>query len=228
MNAANVAKFVADIKSVAVQAKPSCDQLVESLRKLLPTLSDNATATPRYRTALATKLLVDAVKESGDSEVVHAIVNADVASSGAAMGTNLKKAADLVVSLSQVKWQLLEAINRLQDQRAAAAKPIWDYLKESFEKDEYAVALAPVLTQVENRATSLLTEVPAPPPVTPSQPPTTPPVPKPVASSHVVISQGSSDAATMDEIDEIVDEIRRAMKSEDGARLKMDWEVYKQ
>jgi len=131
-----------------------------------------------------------------------------------------------VGTLSQVKWQLLEAINRLQDQRAAGAKSIWDYLKESFQKDEYAVALGPVLIQVENRATSLLTEVPAPPPVAPPQPSATPPKPEPVPPSYVVLSRGASEAATMDEIDEIVDEIRRAMESEDGARLKMNWEVY--
>lgn len=226
MNATNLAKFVADVKTVAVQVTASCDELVESLSKLLPTLSGGAAATPRYRTAQATKFLVDAVKQLTGSEVVRAIVNADITSSEAAMGTSLKKAADLVGTLSQVKWQLLEAINRLQDHRAAAAKLIWDYLKESFQNDEYAVPLGPVLIQVENRATSLLTEVPLAPPIAPPQPSPTPLAPEPISPSYIVLARGTSEATTMDEIDEIVDEIRKAMKSEEGARVKMNWEVY--
>lgn len=217
MNAANVSKFVADVKAAAEQAKPDCDELSEALRKVLPATSEGEAETPRYKTARATKNLVDTVVKAVPDAVVGVVANAEVFSSEAAMGTSLKKASEVTGALSQVNWELLEAVGRLEDARAEAARAISKDFKEALQKDEYAVAFRPTLGDVERRAVRLLADVPKTPPA---------PTP-PVRRSHALISGGNRDNVTLEEFDAIVEEVRKALGSNGDARLDLSWEVYK-
>ncbi|HEX7316680.1 MAG TPA: hypothetical protein VF297_22450 [Pyrinomonadaceae bacterium] len=218
MNAANVAKFAADVKAAATQAKPACDELVDGLRKLLPTLSGGAETT-RYGTARAVKGLVDAASKAGSDDVVRAVAGAEVFSSEAAMGTSLKKASEVSGALSQINWVLFEAVGKLDDSRADAARAIAHDLGEAFQKDEYAIAFRPTLVEVQERAMRLLADVSKPAPR---------PEPAPIKrTGHSVISEGKRDNVTAEEFDAIVEELRKALSSDGGPRLDLTWEVYR-
>ncbi len=226
ISATNVAKFATDIKAIALQAKASCDELCERLKKLLPSLSEDGEATPRYRTAVSTKALLDALGKASNDQVVTTIVNADIASSESAMGTSLKKASAVVEALSHVKWELLEAVDGLKGEREVAAKAIRQTLRDAFQQDEYVVALAPALAQVESRAVRLLAEVSAVPPVQPQpqivvEPPVQP------SPSYSVLSKGNRESISSDDFGKVVQEIQGKLESEEDARLKISWEVYR-
>jgi hypothetical protein len=223
MNAANVAKFAADIKAAAAQAKPACDELAEGLRKLLPTLSDGGAETMRYRTARAVKELVDAAAKAGGDNVVKVVSSAGIFSSEAAMGTSLKKASEVSGALSQVNWELLEAVGRLDDGRAEAARAIARDLRETFQKDEYAVAFRPTLVDAERRAVRLLADVPKP---APGPAPAPEPAP-PKRAGQTIIASGKRDNVTLEEFDALVEELRRALSSDGGPHLDLTWEVYR-
>jgi hypothetical protein len=223
MNAANVAKFAADVKAAAAQAKPACDDLVEGIRKLLPTLADGGAETTRYKTARAVKGLVDAASMSGADDVVRAVAGAEVFSSEAAMGTSLKKAPEVFSAVSQINWVLFEAVSKLDDDRAEAARAIVRDLGGAFQKDEYAVAFRPTLAEVEARAVRLLADVPKP---APGPGPSPAPAP-PKRAGHSVIAGGRRDNVAPDEFDALVEELRKALSSDAGSRLDLTWEVYR-
>lgn len=224
MNAANAAKLAADVKAAAAQAKPACDELVEGIRKLLPTLADGGAETTRYKTARAVKGLVDAATKAGSDDVARAVAGAEVFSSEAAMGTSLKKASEVSTALSQINWVLFEAVGKLDDNRAEAARAILRDLREAFQKDEYAVAFRPTLTEVEDRAVRLLADVPKPPPPGPGPGPGAVP---PKRAGHIVIAGGKRDNVTAEEFDTLVEELRKALSSDAGSRLDLTWEVYR-
>ncbi len=225
VSATNVAKFATDIKAIGAAGKPSCDDLCEKLKTLLPSLSEDGVATPRYRTAVNTKALLDALKQANNDQVVAAILVADVASSESAMGTSLKKASDVVEALSHVKWELLEAVDRLGGQREGAAKAIRQTLRDAFQKDEYVVALAPALKEVESRAVRLLAEASTVPPVQP-QPPIIVDPPVPTSKTYALLSKGNREISK-DDFEKVVEEIEEELEADENARLKVSWEVYR-
>lgn len=227
ISAGNVASLIAAVKTRAFEAKGACDSLSEKLQQLLPSLSNDGLATPRYRTAVAAKALVDTIKQASDGQIISALVNAEVASSESAMGTSVSKAAVVVEALTQVNWELLEAVKNLKGERAEGGNGIWKTLRESFQKDEYAVSISAVLKELQSRATRLLVEAAAPPATPPIVPPVVPPAPPTVPTGRIVLSQGSHDDLSVEDFSDLVDEIRRELDSEKDSSLRISWEIYK-
>jgi hypothetical protein len=227
LSATNVTKLVTDVKAEAVEAKASSDALSEALGRVSHTLSDGALA-QRHRTAQAAKTLVDAIKQSTSDQTVSVLVSAEVASSEAAMATSLKKATEVVNALSQTNWELIEAVGRLGGSWANAGKALITKLREAFQKDEYAVALAPVLRDVQSRAVRLLAEAAAPSPAT--TPPTFQPPAEPSTEPNpsVVVSRGARGDVTTKDLGAVMEEIRKGLESDEDLRLKITWEVYRQ
>lgn len=67
-------------------------------------------------------------------------------------------------ALGRVKWELLEAVLKLEDERQTAAQSIWASIRQAFQADELAIALGPVLSDAESRAVRLLADIPKPKP----------------------------------------------------------------
>jgi hypothetical protein len=224
LNAANLAKFVDDLLKAAQDAKAPCDDLAERLRQLLPTLSEQGTETPRYKTAQSAQQLLDAILGAQDGRRIEAMAGLTLNASEEAIEKNVRKASALLTALASVKWNLLEAVRKLADDRRERGEAIWDSIKDAFRKDEYAVTLAQMLQEAENKAVRLLSETPKPtePPVHPltganeESPP-----------GYTVIAKGSSEALTENGLNKQVDEIRHALKSDKVARVKITWEVFK-
>jgi hypothetical protein len=227
VSAANVASFIAAVKTRVPDAKTSCDSLCERLQQMLPSLLSEGLSTPRYRTAVAAKALVDAIKQSSDSQIIPALVSAEVASSESAMGTSVNKAAVVVDALTQVNWDLLEAVKNLKGERAQAGNAIWKTLRESFQKDEYAISISAVLKELQTRATRLLVEASAPPATPPTVTLVTPPSSPPASTGQIVLSHGSRSDLSAEDFSAVVDDIQRALDSERDASLRISWEIYK-
>jgi hypothetical protein len=225
VNAANVARFVDEVKKVATESKEACAQLVGDLRRLLPGLSEAGTDATRYKTAQAAHALITQVLAAGDGQVVEAIAGAKLEATEEAIGRSMKKAADVVAALATVKWTLFAAIDKLEDGRRDAASGIRQALREAVESDEYALALAPALSELEDRAARLLSDVPKP-----IIPPTVPPVPplgKPVPPTYKVLASGGADNLSEADFNEMIIRIKGALKEDKSARLKVSWEVFK-
>jgi hypothetical protein len=227
VSAANVASLIAAVKTRASDAKTSCDSLCEKLQQMLPSLLSDGLSAPRYRTAVAAKALIDAIKQSSDGQIISALINAEIASSESAMGTSISRAATVVEALSQVNWDLLEAVKKLKGASAEAGNAIWRTLRESLQKDEYAVPISSVLKDVQSRATGLLVEAAAPPQTPPTAPPVVPPSAPPVPTGRTVLSQGSYDKVSRDDFSAVVDEIYREFDSDQDSILSISWEIYK-
>jgi hypothetical protein len=164
LNASNVSKLIADIQKEIEGRKEHCGQLVAKLRQVAPQLADPGSTPARQRTAQAAQSLVNALSQAEGEAFLTALIQADVASSQQAVGASFKKAADVVDALGRVKWELLEAVLKLDDERRSAAQTIWASVRQAFQADELAIALGPVLSDAESRAVRLLADVPKPKP----------------------------------------------------------------
>jgi hypothetical protein len=164
LNASNVSKLIGDIQKELGPRKESCGQLVARLRQLVPQLGEPGTTPQRLRTAQAAQALVNALSQAEGDAFLTALIQADVASSEQAVGSSFKKSADVVDALGRVKWELLEAVLKLDDERQAAAQALWNSAKQAFQADELAIALGPALSEAESKAVRLLADVPKPKP----------------------------------------------------------------
>jgi hypothetical protein len=225
LNATNVAKFVDDVRKAAQEAKAACDEMTEKLRQLLPTLSHQGTETPRFNTAHAAQQLITAILQAQDGRLVEAMAGVKLGASDEAIEKNVRKAPAIVAALASVKWELLEGLRKLTDNRRERVEAIWASINDAFQKDEYAVALAPVLQEAENNAVRLLTDIPKPPGPPPPQLPTGGDEEPP--PGYTVIAKGGSDSLTEKGLDKQMDEIRRALQSDKTARARLTWEVFK-
>lgn len=164
LNASNVSKLIGDIQKEITTRKEPCGQLVARLRQLVPQLAEPGSTPQRVRTAQAAQTLVNALGQADGEAFLTALIQADVASSEQAVGASFKKAGDVVDSLGRVKWEILEAVLKLDDERQTAAQAIWTSAKQAFQADELAIALGPALSDAESRAVRLLADMPKPKP----------------------------------------------------------------
>ena len=199
LNAVNTAKLATDIKAVAQQYKTPTEQLIPLITDLCQRVGASA-ASARIKTARATKTLVGLLCAAEGMPVIEALARAAVETSTSAMGTNLKSCQALGEKLRGTKWQLLERVRQLTDQRKAEAEALWAELKDTTQKDEYVVALGASLDTAESKAIDLLAAVvvlPTPQPgtissgpvVTPSGPTGKPGLPSLLFRPNVVASQ---------------------------------------
>ena len=145
------------------------------------------------------------------------------------MGTSLKKASLLVDVLNRTKWNLFDAIKKLDARRGEAARLILSDLKDALSKDEYAIALAPVLITLEGKAAQLLADIPS---SAGAQPSTTGsdvalPTPPPAKAGAIRIDSGSESVVTRSRFMELAKRIDQRLEKDELARLRINWEVYK-
>jgi len=164
LNASNVSKLIADIRTEIISRKETCGLLMVKLKQLTPQLAEPGVTPSRVKTAGAVQSLVNSLAQADENAFFAALIGADVSSSEQAMGASFKKAADLVEALSRVKWELLEAVRKLEDERQPAARAIWSSLQQAFQADELAIALGPALSEAESRAVRLLADISKPKP----------------------------------------------------------------
>jgi hypothetical protein len=220
LNAINLAKFCEDVRTVSMQYQEPVAKLAARLSQILPQFDVAKDKSARFRTALATMKLIEAV-ESGREDTVNTMVKATVPTTEAAMGTSLKKAGVVVGALDAPIWNVIEGLEGLGVDKQPMAQAILGELREALSADEHAVALAPALSALHDRAVKLLI-VPQPPVV---KPPIVEPPVKDVPPGWTKTADGLVERLDAPAFDELVKKLRQKLGGD--TRLTIRWESYR-
>jgi hypothetical protein len=156
LNASNVSRLVADVRTKAQSWRADAHAIVERLSRVQRDFGLDPGGTRRMRTARSAEALVEAVLGSEQEKVVEALATGIVETSEAAMAMSLSRGAGLVSALESTAWDLFEAVGRLADDRAEAARLLRNRVAEALEADELAVNLAMTLRSAQADAVRLL------------------------------------------------------------------------
>ena len=174
----------------------------------------------RLVTARSAMALLAELEAAGDgSKVVEALARAEVRTSEAAMARTLATAAELEAFLAGFDWQSLEALDRLQDHRRAAADAIRGQLAEALTADEHVTALRSALEQARAKALRLLTEAPPPPP-----PSATTATRRRCRRSGVVAAEAHSDLPAKEAL-AMLAQLERRLEAEPDGHLSIEWRL---
>lgn len=160
LNAANASRLITEVTEAVKRARPYLDNLVKTLVQKLQAYEvapETASRLTTARSALALSVAVAAVEGTA---AVAALAGAQVQTSEAAMGALLNRANEIDEAFKNADWPLFDAVGRLTDDRAQAARAIKDRIAEALKADEHAFAIKPVLEDAKHRAIALLTIVP--------------------------------------------------------------------
>lgn len=143
----------------------------------------------RLETAREGLSLLKTLEGNAGNSLIGKLSGYDLQAKPAALAIALANATKLDQSLEVADWEIFDGIKALTDDRKAAADQVWNDLEEAFNSDEYAVALQPKLSELRQKAVTLLTKV-VPPPVTPPGPaPIDPPGPTPPAKTATELKE---------------------------------------
>lgn len=182
-NAANVARLTSDIQKQCADALDGVRALVPQLQIRLRELGIAESQSSRFIAASNGLSLVEAIRAATERQVIGVFAGAPLQAAPLAVGTTLRKAAEVACALAQARWALLEAARTLTDQRQTAGRALGQRLCELLTKDEQLVGLVAALRQIEDDAARLLADVPQvtpkPQPVEALQDAPRPPLPLP-------------------------------------------------
>ena len=181
--------------------------------------------TDRMKTAKATLSLVEKVAVTEPAAIVKLLATANVATSEAAMGECVAKAAELEGNLDTAGWQTFELVRKLPDEHQATGKKILNELEEALSSDEHAIELAPALKSAQAQSMRLLEKL-----VEVKSPTTTsgivPPVIKPPARQEKkIVKQDSRQNLTLQAAKEELDALDKGLGSAQSVRVNLSWVV---
>jgi hypothetical protein len=220
LNAANVAKLVADAKVEAERERPHVEQLCRSLRQRLEAFAIETRAAPRLQTAQAALAFLSGVIEANTDQVIEVMAGATVATTEVAMGESIKKAADLAAALDGAQWRLFDTIEQFPQERAPEATAIVERVKDALTRDEHVEHLAGSLRDAQSAALALISQLVKDIPAEPQPPPRPPPRPMPLPPGDMAGSQHGLD---MQGAMAVLDMIRRTLESAPDLVLDVDW-----
>src|SRR4051794_39966452 len=85
----------------------------------------------RMQTATTTQRLVEQLHTADSGNVIELLAKADVATSEAAMGECIGKAAELEGNLDTAGWQTFELVNKLPEAHQSTAKEIMAEVRQA-------------------------------------------------------------------------------------------------
>jgi hypothetical protein len=230
LSAGNVGTLSADLKKKADQVRRPCESYRQKLRERIACMGLVPDGADRIKTALATQTIVGLVAAAEPANVIGVVARAEIATSEAAMGECVGKAAELEGNLETAGWEVFEAIGKLEDERKTAADEILAEVRQALASDEHVTALAPALKGAHARAVRLLTKAmpaPQPPVVPPVVPPPspTPPVVRPVLKGKKVVGQDTKQDLSMTEARRVLAEVEGKIKPGQTARINVSWVI---
>jgi hypothetical protein len=165
--------------------------------------------------------LLTAIKSAPDDEVIAKLADATLEPSAQAVGTTLKRSAEVAQALETAPWTVLDGVRKLANSHPEAAA-ILDRSLELFRHDEHAQALTGALRELIDDASGFLAGLaatPGPGPVTPTP---TPPPPQP---GYTRIESDRKVHLTPDEAAGELDRVRELIDQDSAYRLTLDWTV---
>ncbi len=163
-NAANVARFVGEVKDRAGDQSPDARRLVEQLK-----LRQNEWGlgdTERLRTAEETAELTAELSRVRPEEVPSILASVRLKNTPQACARSLKTAAALCRQMQELKWHLIRSAVGLTDARREEGQALRTRLLDTLSRNELAKGLGPELESLETEAADLLARAVAMPAAT--------------------------------------------------------------
>jgi hypothetical protein len=225
LSAANVGTLSVELKKKAEHVRRPCQTYCQWLQERMKCLGIIPENTDRVKTVVATLAIVEKLHAAEPANVIGLLAKAVIATSEAAMGECVGKAAELEGNLGTAGWEIFEAIGKLGDERKAAAEAILAEVQQAISSDEHVVALAPALTGAQARAVRLLTKaVETPQGKTPIV--TTVKPDKPLVSpGKRVVGQGTKQDLSAAAAKDLLANLDKQVKAGQTARISVSWVI---
>ncbi len=226
LKASTVASLSSAVKKKASDSRVACLALCERLKDRMTKHGIDPTAADRMKTASATQALVDRLNASDVNQIVCMLATAAIATTEAAMGECLSKAAQLTGIIEGTNWEIFDAIGKLADARHTLATTIRTSVRQALEADEHVTALGPALKEAQLKAVRLLTETPNPTDAVPGSAPTTrqtPPQTKPPESKRRVVASESRQNLTLADAKTLLADLDQQVQSGQDIKLNVSW-----
>jgi len=224
LSAGNVHTLSTECRKKAGDAKKSCQAYQQRLNQRMTEMGMSPDTTDRMKTAKATLSLVEKVGVTEPAAIVKLLATAIVATSEAAMGECVAKAAELEGNLDTAGWQTFEIVRKLPDEHQATAKKILSELEDALSSDEHATELAPALRSAQAQSMRLLEKlVEVKPPTKPGV--TTPVIKPPENQEKKVVEQDSRQNLTLQAAKEELGDLSSGLGPAQSVRVNVSWVV---
>ena len=228
LSAGNVSTLSVEVKKKADQVRRPCETYRQKLHDRMGCMGLAPEATDRMKTALATQKIVGLASAAESANVIGLLARADVATSEAAMGECVGKAAELEGNLETAGWEIFEAIGKLDDQRKATATEILAEVRQALAADEHVTALAPALKGTHARAVRLLTKQVPPIVVKPPEIPTpgkAPLIDTPLRKGKTIVGQGAKQNLPLADARQVLADLNGQIKPGQTTRVNVSWVI---
>lgn len=226
LKASTVANLSSILKKRATESRAACQALCERLKDRMTKLGIEPGVADRMKTASATQALVDRLNACEAAQVVSMLAASAIATTEAAMGECLSKAAQLMGILDGTNWEIFDAIGKLDDARETQATSIRAIVRQALEADEHVTALGPALKEAQLKAVRLLTEAKKPPDYGPgpaSVPQRTPPATKPPESKLRVVCCELRENLTLADATTLLTDLGQKLENGQDIKLNVSW-----
>lgn len=229
----NVARLSVNIKEASECLLAPARELDKALRDAAGLFGCDDQKFPRARSAREGLQLLNAIRKEADGALVKALANLKLESPLEAIGSSLKKAPDVTRAVSEADLTAVKSAADLPGVEGETGRRLRDELKQAFQADEYAIAFAPKLLEVNRRSVELLTTAvkkratpPADSPPPPEPPSESPPLgPRPKPKEHDLIREWKKSQVAGDPVpdgldEEVVQKVLRVVEVEGGSQTE--------
>jgi len=223
LSAGNVNSLSTEVKKKAEQVGRACEAYSRNLRDRLACLGIAPDEADRMKTARTTQKLVTLLTAAEPANVVEVLARAEIATSDAAMGECVGKAAELEGNLETAGWEVFQALGELDDDRKPAAEETLSGVRQALAADEHVTALAPALKGAHAAAVRLLVKQVKSPEEPVDRP--KPPVEPPMAKGKRVVDRGTKQDLSLAEAKQTLEEVGRKVSANRTARVSVNWVV---
>jgi hypothetical protein len=113
----------------------------------------------RLKTAKDTVKLLTTIKDRSDTPLIQSLAALELDTPGEAIGTSLKKAADIASRLKTCDLTAINSIAALEGQHGEKGREYRDQLFEAFRRNEYAVSFGQTFDSINHAAIQLLSSL---------------------------------------------------------------------
>jgi hypothetical protein len=225
---ANVQKLHDLVTAKVLQFGPEVANYLAKLRTILPILLGEYSEVPRYKTALATDAVCNAVGRAKKPQEVFEAIQAAQVTSPSGMGEVFKQSGKAHQALDQIRPDVFENLEQVREEPwAGVAKTLRKQILDALRDDEHVTGLSGVGGQWFEDSMKLLMDMrremtppPPPPPITvPPPPPLTPPPP------NMKVTEGQRKVVGRTAWHLLRDEIEQELTED--AELEMSWRIVK-
>lgn len=223
LSSGNIHTLASECKKRASDAKKACGSYSTRLRDRITELGLDPEGSNRFMTATAANRLVDKIAGSDAGSVISALADADIATSEAAMGECISRAAELDAGLQAAGWQTFELVRKLPDEHQATASKIASDLKTALASDEHVIELSQTLKSAQAASMRLLEKL-----VEVKKPDTKNDAPKievPEKKQKRIIEQQARQDLGLQAAKKTLDDIDAKLTPKQSVRVNVSWVI---